>query len=86
MLAAEWVAHRRRSLYALPLAAALLAALAAVVLATGLHRSDSGFLAGILVGAFAYWAVLEAVTVVRVGRLLREAARRRDAAGTAGPR
>lgn len=80
MLAEEWVAHRRRSAYALPLAATLFVTLAAVVFAAGLHKSEVGFMAGFLVGAFAFWTVLEALTVVRVGRLLRSAERQQTAA------
>jgi hypothetical protein len=72
-LADEWRAMRRRSLSVLPVAIALLLATCGVVLFEGLHLSDVGFIPGVLVGTFGYWAVLEAMTVIRVGRLLQAA-------------
>ena len=72
-LADEWRAMRRRSLSVLPVAIALLVATVGVVFFEGLHLSDVGFIPGVLVGCFGYWAVLEAMTFVRVGRLLRAA-------------
>lgn len=74
MLSDEWIATRRRSLAILPVAVALFAILSAVVYAEGLHRSEDGFLAGVLIGIFGYWVGLELMTVVKVGRLLRAAA------------
>lgn len=70
----EWEATRRRSVQALPVAVVLFVALSAVVVVENLHQSEFGFLAGILVGIHASWAVLEVVTILKVSRLLRRAA------------
>jgi len=56
---------------ALPIAVAMALALGAVVWAEGLYRSDAAFLAGVLIGAVGYWTVLEAGTIISVGRLLK---------------
>ncbi len=82
-LAAEWVAMRRRSMWALPFAVAMLLVLGGVVWVEGLYRSDAAFLCGVLVGLAGYWTILEGMTIVRVGKLLREAsvARPGDATG-----
>lgn len=73
MLAEEWVATRRRSLQMFPVALVIFVALAAVVYLEGLYQSEFGFLFGALVGFLGYWAALEALTVLQVGRLLRKA-------------
>lgn len=72
-LADEWAKSRSRSRQMLPVAATMFAALVAVVSFAGLYRSDSAFLVGVLVGSLGYWVILEALTIVRVGRLLRAA-------------
>ena len=63
---------RRRSMSMLPVALILVSILGGVVLLEGLHLSDVGFLPGVLVGALGYWVVLELMTIVRIGRLLRQ--------------
>lgn len=70
-LAEEWRAMRGRSLQALPLAVAMLAILGGVVYLEGLHHSEMGFLAGVLVGFAGYWTVLEMMTIYRTGQSLR---------------
>lgn len=72
MLVRELQSSRRRSMKMAPVAIAIFAIFFGVVWLEGLHLSDIGFLPGILVGALAYWAVLEVVTVVRMARLLRQ--------------
>jgi hypothetical protein len=75
MLVDEWFAVRRGSLRMLPIAVTLFGVLGGVIAIEGLHRSEFGFLAGLLIAATGYWAILEAITVIRVDRLLRKAAR-----------
>lgn len=75
MLVDEWHAMRRGSLRLFPVAAALAAVFGVLVYVEELHRSEAGFLVGLLFGAIAYWAILEVMTVVRVDRLLRKAER-----------
>lgn len=73
MLAEEWVAMRRRSMRVLPMAVLIWAVLGGVVYFERLHESEAGFLSGTLFGITTFWVVLEVMTVVRVGRLLRTA-------------
>lgn len=73
MLVQEWYATRRRALQMLPVALVLFVAVCAVVYLEDLYRSEFGFLVGALVGMHAYWAALEALTVLNVARLLRRA-------------
>jgi len=75
LLVEEWSALRRRSLRLLPVAVILAVVLGMLVYLEGLYLSEAGFLAGLLVGVLVYWAVLEAVTFLRIGRLLRTATR-----------
>ena len=56
----------RRLAAGVTLAATLAAVLGVLVYVEGLHRSESGFLAGLLLCAIVYWAILEVMTVVRV--------------------
>lgn len=85
-LAEEWGAMRRRSMRAFPIAVVMAVVLGGVVYVEELYRSDAAFLIGVLVGSIGYWAVLEAMTILRVGRLLREAeATRVDADSADGP-
>lgn len=74
LLVEEWYTARRHALQMFPVALAMLVGLMVVVVAEDLIRSEFGFVAGLLVGVHAYWALLEAMTVVRIGRLLRKAA------------
>ena len=67
----ELTARRRRSMNVLPIAVLLLATLGGVIYWEDLHRSEFGFLVGVLVGCFVYWVALEFMTVVQVGRQLR---------------
>mgnify|MGYP000602939074 CR=1 FL=1 len=69
-LADEWREVRLRSRRILPVAIVLFVAVASVVSWGELHSSEFGFLSGVLVGTFGYWVTLEAMTVVRMGRLL----------------
>ncbi|VTU00183.1 unnamed protein product [Gemmataceae bacterium] len=73
LLMEEWYATRRRALQMFPVALVLFVAVCAVVYLEDLYRSEFGFLVGALVGMHAYWAALEALTVIQVGRLLRRA-------------
>jgi len=74
ILVDEWSAQRHGSLRLLPIAVVLSIAFGVVIYTEGLHRSENGFLFGVLFGALIYWAVLEAMTVVRVNRLFHAAA------------
>lgn len=75
ILVDEWHAMRRGSLRLFPVAATLALVFGVLVYVEGLHRSEAGFLVGLLFGAIVYWAILEVVTVVRIDRLLRKAER-----------
>jgi hypothetical protein len=72
-LADEWSKARGRSRQMLPVAGLVCAAFGATVYLTGLHRSETAFLWGVLVGTLLYWVILEGMTIVRIGRLLRAA-------------
>lgn len=82
VLVEEWWAVRRRSLHILPVAVVLFVALGCVTYFERLYQSEVGFIPGVLVGTLGYWVILEAMTVVRVNRLLRRAAPDHHGPGT----
>lgn len=71
-LAGELAEMRRGSLRMLPVATAMLLALCAVVFVGGLHSSEVAFIPGVLIGLTGYWTLLELMTFVRLGRILRK--------------
>lgn len=73
ILVEEWYSLLRAARRMFPIAAMLFIALGMIVYREGLHRTEFGFLSGVLLGILGYWAILEAMTVVRIGRLLRKA-------------